>query len=69
MITKILRVNDNEAVLYYDNKPSVRIYNSNGGIIDFLKWFFAPTVLCFSSYTLRQKCSQQDTIVCHQEAA
>ena len=63
MIVKIVLISNKELVLIYDNKPSVRLSDSSGNVLDFARWFFSPTVIRLSDYKKRVESGSEETIL------
>lgn len=67
MIDKLVLLSNKEMLIIYEDKPAIRLYDSNGDIVNFVKWFFSPTVIRLADYKRRDKADMEITI--NQEAA
>lgn len=67
MIDKLVLLSNKEMLIIYDNKPAVTLYDSNGDIVNFVKWFFSPTVIRLADYKRRDEANMEITI--NQEAS
>ncbi len=67
MIDKLVLLSNKEMLILYDNKPAVRLYDANGDIVNFTKWFFSPTVIRLAEYKRRTEADTEITI--NQEAS
>lgn len=67
VIDKLVMLSPCEMLIVYTNKPTVRLYDSTGDIVNFTKWFFSTTVIKLPDYKRRDEADMEITI--NQEAA
>lgn len=67
MIDKLVLLSNKEMLIIYEDKPAIRLHDSNGDIVNFVKWFFSPTVIRLADYKRRDEADMEITI--NQEAA
>lgn len=67
MIDKLVLLSNKEMLIIYEDKPAIRLYDSNGDIVNFVKWFFSPTVIRLADYKRRDEADMEITI--NQEAS
>lgn len=67
MIDKLVLLSNKEMLIIYEDKPAIRLHDSNGDIVNFVKWFFSPTVIRLADYKRRDKADMEITI--NQEAS
>lgn len=67
MIDKLVLLSNKEMLITYEDKPAIRLYDSNGDIVNFVKWFFSPTVIRLADYKRRDEADMEITI--NQEAS
>lgn len=67
MIDKLVLLSNKEMLITYEDKPAIRLYDSNGDIVNFVKWFFSPTVIRLADYKRRDETDMEITI--NQEAS
>jgi len=67
MIDKLVLLSNKEMLIIYEDKPAIRLHDSNGDIVNFTKWFFSPTVIKLADYKRRTEADTEITI--NQEAS
>jgi len=67
MIDKLVLLSNKEMLIIYEDKPAIRLHDSNGDIVNFVKWFFSPTVIRLADYKRRDEADMEITI--NQEAS
>lgn len=67
MIDKLVLLSNKEMLIIYEDKPAIRMHDSNGDIVNFVKWFFSPTVIRLADYKRRDEADMEITI--NQEAS
>lgn len=67
MIDKLVLISNREMLVVYDDRPAIRLYDSNGDILNFAAWFFSATIIRLPDYKRRVESDLEETI--NQEAA
>lgn len=67
MIDKLVLLSNKDMLIIYEDKPAIRLHDSNGDIVNFVKWFFSPTVIRLADYKRRDEADMEITI--NQEAS
>lgn len=61
MIDKVVRIDDNNAVLIFADGMPFRLYASEGNIMSVVAWFLSPTKLQPAEYTRAVITQTEDT--------
>lgn len=62
MIDKIIKINDNEITVVFDNKPPLTVYSDNGSALHLIEYLLSPrNDMTYSEYLYVQSMADENT--------